>query len=399
MSRLRGRRIVVGVTGGIAAYKTCDLVSKLTQAGARVRVVMTESAQKMVSALTMATLSGNPVATDMWDEHDDMAHISLADFAEVVIVAPATANIIGKFAGGIADDILCTTVLTVDCPVAVAPAMNTRMWRSVPVRENVAKLRERGVIIIEPGEGRLACGDVGAGRLPDTATLVAAIEDALGATGPLAGKRVVVTAGPTREAIDPVRFLSNPSSGKMGYAIADAAARCGAEVVLVSGPTDLEPPAGAELVRVTTADEMNAAVGELAGQVDVFIGAAAVADWRPVRVAAQKLKKSDTARLSVELERTPDVIGEVAAWQPKPFVVGFAAETQELIANATEKLARKGWDLGVANDITAEGVGFAGDTNRVTIIDASGETEDTGLVSKDEVAARVMNRIEQLLGQ
>jgi phosphopantothenoylcysteine decarboxylase/phosphopantothenate--cysteine ligase len=397
MSRLRGRRIVVGVTGGIAAYKTCDLVSKLTQAGAQVRVVMTENAQRMVSALTMATLSGSPVITDMWDEHDDMAHISLADFAEVVIVAPATANIIGKLAGGIADDMLSTTLLTVDCPVAIAPAMNTRMWRSAAVRDNVAKLRERGVIIIEPEEGRLACGDVGAGRLPDTATLVEEIEQALGVTGPLAGRRVVVTAGPTREAIDPVRYLSNPSSGKMGYAIADAAARRGAEVVLVSGPTDLEPPTGTELVPVTTADEMNAAVEELAGQVDVFIGAAAVADWRPVQAAAQKLKKNDTARLSVELERTPDVIGEVAGWQPKPIVVGFAAETQELVANATEKLARKGWDLGVANDVSAEGVGFAGDTNRVTIIDASGETEDTGLVSKDEVAARVLDHIEQLL--
>ncbi len=397
MTDLRGRRIVVGVTGGIAAYKICDLVSALTQAGAQVRVIMTDAAQRFVSPLTMATLSGNPVATDMWAERDDIAHISLADFAEVVIVAPATANVIGKFAHGIGDDLLSTALLACDCPVIVAPAMNVRMLAGAAVQENLVTLRERGVTIIAPEEGRLACGDIGAGRLPCTTALLTVIEEALGVTGPLAGKRVVVTAGPTREAIDPVRFLSNPSSGKMGYAVADAAARRGARVVLISGPTSLEPPAGARLVSVTSAQQMNAAARELEGQVDVFVGAAAVADWRPVATADQKIKKGNESGLTVELERTPDVIAGVAQWDPKPLIVGFAAETQELLANASDKLRRKGWDLAVANDVTVAGAGFAVDTNQAVIIDASGEAEELGLMDKADLAGRILDRVETLL--
>ena len=391
--------MVVGVTGGIAAYKACDLVSKLTQAGAQVRVVMTDSAQQLVSPLTFATLSGRPVATDMWAEREEMAHISLADFAEVFIVAPATANIVGKFAAGIADDLLSTALLTVTCPVLMAPAMNTRMWQNATVQANVERLRERGVVIVEPESGRLACGDTGPGRLPPTEVLLGALEDALGITreGPLAGRRVLVTAGPTREALDPVRFLTNPSTGKMGYALAAAAAERGAQVALVSGPTELPPPEGVELVRVTSAQEMYEAVAARRGVTDVFIGAAAVADYRPARAEQSKMKKGEREELTVTLAPTPDIIASVADWEPCPLIAGFAAETENLRANAERKLREKQMDLIVANDVTAPDSGFAADTNRVTILDADGAAEELPTMSKAEVAARVLDRIERLL--
>ncbi|MCD6361875.1 MAG: bifunctional phosphopantothenoylcysteine decarboxylase/phosphopantothenate--cysteine ligase CoaBC [Armatimonadetes bacterium] len=397
MSAVTGRRILVGMSGGIAAYKVCDLVSRLGQDGAAVRVVMTANAQRFVSPLTLATLSGNPVEHDMWAERDDISHIALADFAEVAVVAPATANIIGKFARGIADDLLSTVLLALDCPILIAPAMNTRMLNNAAVQENLAILRKRGVIIIAPEEGHLACGDSGAGRLPNTDVLVAELERALGADGPLAGRHVAITAGPTREALDPVRFLSNPSSGRMGYALADAARRRGAKVTLVSGPTSLEPPAGVELVRVTTAEEMAAAVEELRGKIDVFIGAAAVADWRPVEVAAQKMKKGEEQRRELVLERTPDIIASVAGWEPKPVIVGFAAETEKLMDNAREKLERKGWDLAVANEVGASDTGFAASTNRAAILDAAGGLEEPALMSKDELADEVLHRVEEIL--
>ena len=397
MSAVTGRRILVGMSGGIAAYKVCDLVSRLAQDGAAVRVVMTANAQRFVSPLTLATLSGNPVEHDMWAERDDISHIALADFAEVAVVAPATANIIGKFARGIADDLLSTVLLALDCPILIAPAMNTRMLNNAAVQENLAILRKRGVIIIAPEEGHLACGDSGAGRLPATDVLVAELERALGADGPLAGRHVAITAGPTREALDPVRFLSNPSSGRMGYALADAARRRGAKVTLVSGPTSLEPPAGVELVRVTTAEEMAAAVEELRGKIDVFIGAAAVADWRPVEVAAQKMKKGQEQRRELVLERTPDIIASVAGWEPKPVIVGFAAETEKLMDNAREKLERKGWDLAVANEVGASDTGFAASTNRAAILDAAGGLEEPALMSKDELADEVLHRVEEIL--
>jgi len=396
---MRDRRVVVGVTGGIAAYKACDLVSKLTQAGVQVRVVMTDSAQRLVSPLTFATLSGRPVATDMWAEREEMAHISLADFAEVFIVAPATANIIGKLAAGIADDLLSTTLLTVTCPVLMAPAMNTRMWQNATVQANVERLRERGVVIVEPESGRLACGDTGPGRLPPTEVLLSALEDALGITreGPLAGRRVLVTAGPTREALDPVRFLTNPSTGKMGYALAVSAAERGAQVALVSGPTELPPPEGVELVCVTSAQEMYEAVAARRGATDVFIGAAAVADYHPARAEQSKMKKGEREELTVTFEPTPDIIASVADWEPRPLIVGFAAETENLRANAERKLREKQMDLIVANDVTAPDSGFAADTNRVTILDADGAAEELPTMSKAEVAARVLDRIERLL--
>ncbi len=396
---MRDRRVVIGVTGGIAAYKACELASRLTQAGAQVRVVMTDNAQRFVSPLTFATLTNHSVATDMWAEREEMAHISLADFAEVVIVAPATANLIGKFATGIADNLLATTLLTVTCPVVLAPAMNTRMLENRVVQENLERLRERGVTIIEPEAGRLACGDTGPGRLPATDVLVEAVERALGleTDSPLAGRRVLVTAGPTREALDPVRFLSNPSTGKMGYALAEAAAARGAEVLLVSGPTELADPAGVEVVRVMSAAEMHDAVQKRSGEADVFIGAAAVADFRPARVEASKIKKAQRTELTVSLERTPDIIAGVAEWEPRPLIVGFAAETEDPRANAERKLREKNMDLIVANDVTDDDSGFGADTNRVTILDARGGAEELPTMSKAEVAARVLDRVQELV--
>lgn len=397
---LQGRRIVVGVTGGIAAYKACDLVSALRRAGASVRVVMTANAQRFVTPMTFATLAGTPVCSDPWAARDDIQHISLADFAEAVIVAPATANVIGKYASGIADDLLTSALLAFTCPVIIAPAMNTRMFCSAPVQENLETLRRRGVHIVAPGEGRLACGDEGAGRLPDTAVLLEAIREALGAgEGPLAGVRVLVTAGPTREHIDPVRYLSNPSSGKMGYALAEEAARRGASVTLVSGPVALDGPAGVEMVRVTSAQEMHDAVQARKGAVDLFIGAAAVADWRPVQVSEHKLKKGERTELALALVRTPDIIAAVARWRTRPVLIGFAAETDDLLAHAQEKLAAKGLDLIVANDVSRRDVGFATDDNEVTLLDASGGRTDLPRMAKAEIARAILDHAQELLAR
>ncbi len=397
-SELSGRRIVVIVTGGIAAYKACDLVSTLTKAGARVRVVMTDSARRFVGEVTFATLSGSPVAHDMWAPRDDVQHVALAAFADVAIVAPATANIIGKYAHGLADDLASTCLLALTCPVVVAPAMNSRMLCSAPVQANLATLRERGAHIVEPEEGWLACGETGAGRLPATDALVEALCDALNARGgPLQGLRVLITAGPTREAIDPVRFISNPSSGRMGYALAAEAEARGARVTLVSGPVALEPPPGVEVVSVLCAQEMHDVVHNHQGETDLFIGAAAVADWRPAEPGAQKLKKDGRDEMSVQMVRTPDIIAAVAAWDPKPLIVGFAAETQDTIAHAREKLERKGMDMVVANDVTAPGAGFAVHTNRATLIDVIGRETDLPLMSKRDVAAAILDRASELI--
>lgn len=395
---LQGRRVVVGVTGGIAAYKACELVSALRKAGAEVRVVLTRNAARFVGPISFATLSDAPVYQDMWAERGEIGHIALADFAEVVIVAPATANIIGKYAHGIADDLLSTALLAFTCPVVIAPAMNTRMLASPPVQANLQLLAERGVRIVEPAEGRLACGDEGAGRLPDTDTLLAAIVEALAPRSlSLEGVRVLVTAGPTREFLDPVRFISNPSSGRMGYALAAEAARRGARVTLVSGPVELEAPDDVEIVRVTTAQEMHQAVQARADGIDVFIGAAAVADWRPVEVNAQKLKKAGHDELLLRLEPTPDIIAEVARQHPRPIVVGFAAETEDLFDNAQRKLQEKGLDLIAANDVSRSDVGFATDANQITLIDASGAHTELPIMSKAEVAAAILDRVEELL--
>jgi phosphopantothenoylcysteine decarboxylase/phosphopantothenate--cysteine ligase len=397
-SDLKGRGIAVVVTGGIAAYKVCDLVSTLTKAGADVRVVMTENARRFVGEMTFATLSGNPVSQDLWAPRDDVHHIGLAEFADVAIIAPATANIIGKFAHGIADDLASTALLAFDCPTVVAPAMNSRMLRSDPVQANLATLRERGVHVLEPEEGWLACGETGAGRLPGTDTLVEVLCEAVKARGgPLQGVRVLVTAGPTREAIDPVRFISNPSSGRMGHALAAEAERRGAEVTLVSGPTALEPPPGVDAVDVTTAERMHQAVQERTGEIDLFIGAAAVADWRPAEPEEQKLHKDGRDEMTLRMVRTPDIIAAVATWEPKPFIVGFAAETEDTVARAAGKLRRKGMDMIVANDVTAPGAGFDVQTNRVTLIDVIGRETDLPLMSKRDVAAAILDRAGQLM--
>ncbi len=396
---LRGRRIVVGVTGGIAAYKVCELVSTLTRLGATVRVVMTENARRFVGELTFATLSGTPVAHEMWAPRDEIVHTSLADFAEAVIVAPATANIIGKLAHGIADDLLSTTLLAFDCPIVMAPAMNTRMLCNAAVAANIETLRQRGVRILEPEEGRLACGDEGAGRLPATEAMLDALAEALGvADAPLAGMRVLVTAGPTREAIDPVRFISNPSSGRMGYELAGEAARRGASVTLVSGPVSLDPPAGVHVVNVESAGQMHQAVEAHRGELDVFIGAAAVADWRPAESHDQKIKKGDRDELELRLVRTPDIIASVAQWDPRPVLVGFAAETTDLLENAERKLREKGLDMIVANDVCRSDIGFGSDANEVTLIRASGNRTPLPRASKSEIARSILDEVQDLLG-
>jgi len=398
---MRGRKIVVGVSGSIAAYKACELVSKLRQQDADVRVVMTRSATEFVGTATLRALSGRNVACEMFDVCPDeqIEHVSLAEFGEVMIVAPATANVIGKVAAGVCDDLLTTTISAAACPVIFAPAMNWRMWENPITQANVKRLQALGYVFVEPEEGWLACGESKAGRLASTDKLLTAIEKALGiGDSKLAGKQVMVTAGPTREWVDPVRFISNPSSGKMGYALAEEAARRGAKVTLISGPTALPAPAGAELVNAETAEQMAEAVQQHLPGTDVFVGAAAVADWRPVQQADAKLKKSQGAP-ELKLEATPDIIAQVSASAQRPaVVVGFAAETEDLEKNARQKLDDKALDIIVANDLSAPGAGFGSDTNAVTIFDRDGNSKQIDTTTKRKIAAEVLDSIEQLLG-
>ena len=397
MSRaLDGKTVVLGVSGGIAAYKAADLVRELGRGGAKVHVVMPAAAQEFVTPLTFQTLSGNPVATETFDltQESQIGHIRLADRADVVVLAPATANLIAKLAHGIADDLLTTVLLATRAPVLVAPAMNVHMYENGIVQENLAKLRTHGLRIIEPGEGSLACGYEGKGRLPETAVLVAEIERALTAAD-LVGKRVLVSAGPNREAIDPVRFLSNRSTGKMGFALAAAAWRRGAEVTLVAGPTALATPHGVHRIDVTTAAEMHAAIAAELKPAHILLMTAAVADYRPKRVAPQKLKKGPGG-LSIELTRTVDILADIVPRKGKRIVVGFAAETEDVVANAERKLREKKLDMIVANDVGATDTGFAVDTNAVLIIDRYGKRDTTPLLSKDEVADRILDRVVAL---
>lgn len=397
MSRaLDGKTVVLGVSGGIAAYKAADLVRELGRGGAKVHVVMTAAAQQFVTPLTFQTLSGNPVATETFDltQESQIGHIRLADRADVVVLAPATANLIAKLAHGIADDLLTTVLLATRAPVLVAPAMNVHMYENGIVQENLAKLRTHGLRIIEPGEGSLACGYEGKGRLPETAVLVAEIERALTAAH-LVGKRVLVSAGPNREAIDPVRFLSNRSTGKMGFALAAAAWRRGAEVTLVAGPTALPTPHGVHRIDVTTAAEMHAAIAAELKPAHILLMTAAVADYRPKRVAPQKLKKGPGG-LSIELTRTVDILADIVPRKGKRIVVGFAAETEDVVANAERKLREKKLDMIVANDVGATDTGFAVDTNAVVVIDRYGKRDTTPLLSKDEVADRILDRVVAL---
>ena len=367
MVSLGGQRILLGVTGGIAAYKAAALVRELKKAGADVQVVMTDAARAFVTPLTFQALSGRPVRHALLDpaEESGLDHIGLARWAELVLVAPATADFLARLGAGLAGDLLSTLCLATTAPIAVAPAMNHRMWEAPATRANVEVLRGRGVHVLGPAEGDQACGESGAGRMLEPEAIAAWVADRQ-APRPLAGRTVLVTAGPTREPLDPVRYLSNRSSGKMGYAIAAAAARAGARVVLVSGPVGLAAPEGVEQVSVETAEEMLRAVQRHAGGADVFVAAAAVADYRPREPSPRKVKRS-AALLNLALEPTPDVLGWVAGLPRRPFLVGFAAETEDLETNARRKLERKGLDLVAANRVGVPGTGFDADENELDV--------------------------------
>lgn len=376
MTSLADKRILLGISGGIAAYKSADLVRRLKDRGADVRVVMTAGAQEFVRPLTYQALSGNPVHTDLLDPAAEaaMGHIELAKWAELILIAPASAQVLAKLACGMADDLLSTLCLASEAPLALAPAMNQAMWRNRATAANVQTLQERGAHIWGPAAGSQACGDVGPGRMLEPEALVAQAEALLCPRQSLAGKRVTVTAGPTREALDPVRFLSNHSSGKMGFALAAAARRAGAEVTLIAGPVSQPTPAGVKRIDVTGALEMRDAAERAADLSDIFIAAAAVADFRPAQVAEQKIKKKEgNERESLALVKNPDIVAGIAArTERRPFTVGFAAETERVLEHAQGKLARKKLDLIVANDVSAADSGFNSDRNAVTVIDANG---------------------------
>jgi phosphopantothenoylcysteine decarboxylase/phosphopantothenate--cysteine ligase len=396
MKPLLGKTVVLGVTGGIAAYKAAALCSRLTSWGASVRVIMTEGAAKFITPLTMQTLSRHPVATDVFDERDAsvVQHIDWADAADLVIVAPATANIIGKMAGGIADDMLSTTLLAATAPILVAPAMNVHMWEHPAVAENVRKLASRGVYFVEPGTGQLACGYVGKGRLAEPDEIAEAAARLLAGPRPLAGRRVLVTAGGTIERIDPVRYITNDSSGLMGFGLAEAARDYGAEVTLVYARTDGPPPGGVEAVRVQSAAEMHEQVLSRMGSVDAVVKAAAVADYRPLHASDTKMKK-DGETMTLQLVRNPDILLAIGEWKKAhpaarlPFTVGFAAETGDLETYAMDKLRRKNCDLVVANDVSAPGAGFGTETNIVSIYGPEGLVEHVPLSAKRTVAERI----------
>ena len=396
MTTLKDRRILLGVTGGIAAYKAVELTRLLALEGARVRVIMTRSALEFVQPLSFQVLSGQPVCTNLFDLEAEsrIGHIQVATEAELVVIAPTTANVIGKIANGIADDYLTTAVMACTAPKIVCPAMNVNMFQSPGVQENLLKLRSWGYRQVGPDAGDLACGVQGLGRLAALPEIMEAIQGLL-TPQTLAGRRVLVTAGPTWEAMDPVRHLTNPSTGKMGYALARAAKRRGAEVVLVSGPTLLEAPAGVRLVRLQSARQMYDAVLEMFPSVDAVVMAAAVSDYRPKARAPQKVKKEQTVE-SLELERTEDILLRLGEFKGRQILVGFAAETEKLVEHARAKLRLKNLDLIIANDLTAADAGFASDTNRVTILWPDGRAESLPLQDKDLVAGEVWDRVEGL---
>ncbi len=393
---LKGKKILLGVTGGIAAYKTAELTREFIKGGAEVKVVMTSNATKFISPLTLQTLSGNPVYTDMFSltEEWEIGHISLADYPDVIVVAPATANIIGKVASGIADDLLTSLIMAAKKPILFCPAMNSNMYQNVAVKENIEKLASRGYILMGAASGELACGTEGPGRLPPLQDIVEEVESSL-TEKDLAGENILVTAGPTQEALDPVRFISNRSSGKMGYALAVMARRRGAKVTLISGPTDIPAPAGVALIPVRSAVEMRDAVMKCMKKATVIIKAAAVADYRPASQSASKIKKKE-GPLTLKLERNPDIIAEAGRMKGKRVLVGFAMETENLVENAKNKLKSKNMDLIVGNDLNSPDAGFRADTNIVKIIDRSGCVESLPLLDKREVADRILNRIKTL---
>lgn len=394
---LNGKKILLCVTGGIAVYKSAALTSKLTQAGAEVKVIISDSAAKFVTPLTFQALSRSEVYTDTFDEKnpENIAHIHLADWADLIIVAPATANIIGKLANGIADNMISTTLLAATAPVWVAPAMNVHMYQHPAVQKNMEILKSFGYEFIEPGEGYLACGYTGKGRLEEPETIVElASQFFTQKVGELAGKTVLITAGPTREKIDPVRFLTNHSTGKMGYALAREAVKMGARVILVSGPVNLEPPKGAQLFKVESAEEMYQSALEHFDKADVMIGTAAVADYRPKYIFEEKMKKKEGDQ-ALELERTKDILFELGQRKTGQVIVGFAAETNDVDNHAKGKLSRKNADMIVANNVKQEGAGFGADTNIVTIFKKDGTNINLPLMSKSEVARNILAEVVQ----
>ncbi len=394
---LQDKRIVLGISGGIAAYKTPDLVRKLIAAGAQVRVVLTDSASEFVSELSLQAVSTHPVSRSLLDPAAELAmgHIELAKWADAILIAPATANIMAKLSCGIADDLLTTICLATAAPIMLAPAMNQQMWRAQVTQENAQTLQRRGVVLLGPAQGEQACGDNGPGRMLEPADLVSALTNSITNDDQLwAGKTILITAGPTQEAIDPVRYLTNRSSGKMGYALASAAAQMGAKVVLVSGPVSLPTPAKVERMDVTSALEMHQRVMEKAPECDVFIACAAVADYRPVVVADQKIKKKQQD-LTLTFTKNPDIVSDVAALQnSRPWCVGFAAETQNVAEYAQQKMANKGLDMIAANDVSTPGIGFNSDDNALTVYWKNGE-QRLEQASKTQLAKQLLTLIDQ----
>jgi phosphopantothenoylcysteine decarboxylase/phosphopantothenate--cysteine ligase len=390
--RLTGKNVLLGVTGGIGAYKAAYLVRELQREGAHVSVVMTESASRFISPLTMETLSGYPVGLDMFSLTEERAigHIDRAGWADVFVVAPATANYLGKAASGIADDLLTTINLAVTCPVVLAPAMNSRMWAHPAVKQNLEALVQRGAHVVPPGEGELACGEVGPGRLAEPERILEEVARSLG-TRDLSGIRVLITAGPTREAVDPVRFISNRSSGRMGYALAEAATRRGAQVTIISGPVELPVPATAEMKTVTTAREMLAEIEVILPETDWLIMAAAVADFAPSEIHKDKVKKGKKQELTLQLSRNPDILEAIRPMKGDRLFVGFAAETRDLVENARKKAHDKNLDLIVANDVSGDETGFESEENSGVILDQGELSEEIPRMSKLQMAERILD--------
>ncbi|UCG10068.1 MAG: bifunctional phosphopantothenoylcysteine decarboxylase/phosphopantothenate--cysteine ligase CoaBC [Dehalococcoidia bacterium] len=392
---LAKKTVVLGITGSIAAYKAAEIASRLVKAGATVEVIMTEAATKFVTPLTLRSITHRPVVTDMFADNIEYSpeHIALAEAVDVMLIAPATANVIAKLAAGIADDMLGSTVLATKAPVIIAPAMNVNMFQNPVTQQNLAELKARGFTMVDPAYGRLASGKVGVGRLAEIEQIIDTVEQVLNKSNDLAGWRIVVTAGGTQEPIDPVRHIGNRSSGKMGYAIAESACDRGAKVILISAPVALPEPAGVDVIKVKTAAEMKAAVAKAVAKADALIMAAAVADYQPKEVAKAKIKKTSPS-LTLALVRTADILAEVKGNFVK---VGFAAESEDIVANARQKLVKKQLDLIVTNDITDPKSGFGVDTNKVTLIDRDGKVENLPLLTKREVAGKILDRIAERL--
>jgi phosphopantothenoylcysteine decarboxylase/phosphopantothenate--cysteine ligase len=394
---LNGKKIILGITGGIAAYKACEIVRRLKKLGAQVIVVMTKNAQKFVTPLTFETLSENEVVTEMFPQRKvvGVRHVSMAQWADLILIAPATANIIGKIRGGIADDILSTVVISTKSPVMIAPAMNVNMWENPIFQENVQYLRNKGYIFIEPETGLLACGS-GKGRLPEPETIVHEVIRFLTGNRDLEGKSILVTAGRTQEPLDPVRYLSNRSSGKMGYALAEAAQRRGAKVILISGPTNLQPPAEVDFIPIETAKEMHSAVKSHFGKTDALIMAAAVSDFVRTVIPLNKIKRKE-GEILLKLKPSVDILKDVGKRKKRQIMVGFSLETEDEIKNSKRKLKEKNLDLIVVNNPNVPGAGFEVDTNQVIIIDKRGKREELPLLPKKEVAEKVLDKVSSLL--